>query len=503
MVCAGRKIASLCCAIVILSGVSFGCRRRPAETTPDAASVAAERIRNTLDDLFAYVKISRADKVCAYCENEQEASSYLSGIRENVGEAVLEAVCRRVGMTILDVDADEKSGRARVKVSGVDGDGVVSEAAGMGGFPSSSELQKAIDAVGSVEKELTLDLLFSDSWKLRSESADMLLKELFGFLEYDGLIAEPEETSHEPKKLDISVYDSYWVNTGGREVGGYHCSADKVCLYVYTWNTYSNVDIRYEFVDESGAVLYTNVFSMKNNTDWIACSWRPSADLAEGELRCRVYEPTGELFHTSAVRIFPDGVILPFPVTWMDACFWADEAGVKVDFYPADAPLLEYHAQSLRHYEDLYLKYRFLDEDGNVLYQGDLEVTDLTDTFVFSWDREGEEALPVKGVEPSESSGAPDGGDATGGSSGVGEPADGSTGTTGSATATTASGSAAGSGTTDTMTPSEPTEPPEPTYVFLEVTTSDGQPFLETQVEIRAAGPEAVEETEPSESTSA
>jgi hypothetical protein len=53
------------------------------------------------------------------------------------------------------------------------------------------------------------------------------------------------------------------------------------------------------------------------------------------------------------------------------------------------------------------------------------------------------------------------------------------------------------------MAPSEPTEPPEPTYVFLEVTTSDGQPFLETQVEIRAAGPETVEETETSESTSA
>ncbi|MBO4474532.1 MAG: hypothetical protein J5750_06430 [Clostridiales bacterium] len=474
------KIISICCVIVILSGVSGGCRRRPAETTPDASSVAAQKIRNTIDDLFAYFKMARADKAGAVCEEPDAVSSYLEGLSEEVGEPTLEVVCKRIGVEILDVTASAETGRADVKISCADGAAVIAEASEKSGFADARELRAAIENAPSIEREMSLSFIYNDSWKLDKASADLLLDEFFGFLQYEGLIAPPQETSHEPKRLDISVYDSYWVNTSGREVGGYHSSTEKVCLYVYTWNTYSNVDIAYEFTDESGQVLYTNSFSMKNNTDWIACSWKPSSSIPEGELLCNLYEPTGELFHTSAVRIYPDGAILPFPVTWMDTSFWADEAGEKVDFYPADTPVLEYHAQSLRFYKDMDLFYKFLDEDGNILYEGKIYVGDSTDDFVFAWNREGLEPLPVKGVEvlPSDDPG-----------------------TTSAAETTAASGSStSGSEASTVLEPGEgtsateplATEPIEPTFVFLEVTTTSGQPFLDVQIEIRAVPEEEV-----------
>ncbi|MBO4688644.1 MAG: hypothetical protein J5636_09050 [Clostridiales bacterium] len=496
---ADSKIISICCVIVILSGVSGGCRRRPAETTPDASSVAVQKIRNTVDDLFAYFKMARADKVGAVCEGSDAVAEYFESLSEEIGATTLETVCKRTGVEILDVTADAETGRADVRVTCADGAAVIAEASEKSGFADARELRAAIESAPSVEREMSLSFLYSDSWKLDKASTEMLLHEVFGFLKYDGLIAPTQETSHEPKRLDISVFDSYWVNTSGSEVGGYHSTTEKVCLYVYTWNTYSNVDIGYEFTDASGQVLYTNSFSMKNNTDWIACSWKPSSSIPVGEIYCNLYEPTGELFHTSTVRIFPDDAILPFPVTWLDTSFWADATGAKVDFYPADTPVLEYHAQSLRFYKDMDLFYRFVDEEGNLLYEGKIYVGDSTDAFVFTWNREGLDPLPVKGVEadPSDISDAPDAG---------AEKQESSAASTTDAVSTTENSSSTDLEPRENTDTTETLEPQEPTFVFLEVTTTSGQPFLDVQIEIREASGEDVPDesldSQPSEQDS-
>ena len=484
---AGKKIVSLCCVITLLPGMVGGCRKRPADTTPDPVAVAEKQIRNTLDDFFAYVKMTRVDKISSFCADSGAASSYIQSVSDAVGSAALEAACGRIKAEITELFAQENEGTVKVKFSCCDEATVIMQALEQEGFSDSRALKSAIESAPSSEKELSLRLVKGDSWKFDADSSNRILSEMLGFLLTSGLIAPPQETSHGTPKLNISVFDSYWVDTSGNETGGYHCSGEKICLYVYTWNTYSNVDIRYEYVDASGDVLYTNDYSMKNSTDWIACSWRPSSAIPEGELFCRLYEPSGELFHTASIGIFPDGAMLPFPITWMDNGFWADENGVRVDFYPADAALIEYHTQALKFYKDLSLTYRFLDEEGKILYEGKMYVDESTDIFVFSWDRDGEAPIAVPGAEPAEETSASDGTGIGGDTSAI---------TSAPSESAVPSESASGAGSTvatsaDPLAPGETAPSVSETehvtmMVTLEVTTSEGQPFLETQIEVRA-----------------
>jgi hypothetical protein len=194
---------------------------------------------------------------------------------------------------------------------------------------------------------------------------------------------------------------------------------------------------------------------MKNNTDWIACAWNPNKMIPEGNLYCRLYDPNGDEFLTTMTHIYPNGEILPFAITFTDDGYWADGSGLPVDIYPAETQIMEYHTKSLKFYKDLDLVYKFVDDEGNVLYENTMQVKDLTDTFVFTWNREGLEPLLQ---EPSETE---------------------ETGT---------------SSASETSDPTETTLPPEPKFITLEVTTSGGQMFLITQIEIQSP----VEATAPS-----
>ena len=102
--------------------------------------------------------------------------------------------------------------------------------------------------------------------------------------------------------------------------------------------------------------------------------------------------------------IYPDGEILPFAITFTEDSYWADKDGAKVESYPAETPVLEFHGKSLKYYKDLDLVYKFVDDGGNVLYENTLKVTSMTDTFVFTWDREGLDPLfaPVEETEETE-----------------------------------------------------------------------------------------------------
>ena len=384
-----RKITGIGCAILLLPCFAGGCRKRPAESTPNAAQVSEQQIRNALDDLFAYIKIARTDKIYSYCEDSSAAEEYIQSVIECAGNKALETACSRVRMTVGKVIVREASATVEMKVTCCDDTAVLKEALEINGFADESKVADAISSAPLTEKDLSLKVRRSgDGWKLDTKSTDALFEALFGFLKTSNLIAVPEETIPQTNKVDISVYDAYWVDTRGEETGGYHCSDGTICLYVYTWNTYNNVEIYYQYEDRTGEVLYTNSFLMKSSTDWIACSWCPTKPVPEGEITCRLYEPSGENFYVSRIGIYSDDVPLPFPVTWFLTSGWRSEYGEEIEIYPADVTHLIYHAQALKFYKDLDLVYRFLDEEGQVLFEGEMSITEYTDTFEFTWEPE-------------------------------------------------------------------------------------------------------------------
>ena len=403
-----RSILSISLSILLLAGVigsSCACRKRPADTTPDAATVAQKQIRDSLDDFFAYVKMTRTDKMYAFSENPSTAEDIVTELIEVSGEDVFELVSSRVELNIVEVTANASgdSGKAHIQITCCDGAAVIEKSDEDGGFANARACKDAISSAQTKTEEMEISMVKGEKWTIAESDMVKILETIYGFLRTPMYQAVPQETSHDDQPLVIDVYDSYWVDTKGSETGGYHCSDSKICLYVYTWNTYSNVEIRYEFLDGSGNVFYSNTFSMTKNTDWIACSWRPDQPLPDGVLYCKLYEPTGVVFHKAQIRIWPDGAKLPFPITWMSTSYWADETGANVDFYPADTEILEYHALALKFYKDLSLHYRFLDEDGKVLYESDLYIDESTDTFVFTWNRGGEDPLIAEETQAMES----------------------------------------------------------------------------------------------------
>ena len=460
---AGVKIISLCCAILMLPIFTCACRKKKSKG-PDDSAVAEKQVRTLLDDYFAYIKIAKIDNIDSLCEDASYSKEYIHDVTKKVGTKVFEATCRRVSAEVLSVTSSGDEAVAKVKLTFCDPENVI-EMAGPNGFEDNIRLANYIDTAPSASKELSLVLRYKDgAWKIVTKSVGDIFKTVFGFLETDGLIAEPELPDTIAPAKSMSVYDAYWVDSNGDETSGYHCSEDQVCLYVYTWNTYSNTEITYEYFDNSWNSVYTNTFLMKSNTDWIACAWRPEQPLPEGYLYCRLYEPNGMEFLTTITYVYPDGEILPYAITFMEDSSWVDSQGLPVKEYPADTPVLEFHARALKSHKDLDLVYRFLDEDGNVLYESTLKVDQLTDTFIFTWNREGLEPLFQ---EPSESET--------------------------SATKTT----------TGTSEPTETTEPPKPKMITLDVYTSEGQLFIIDSVQILSPDAEAESSvSEPQETQS-
>ena len=124
---------------------------------------------------------------------------------------------------------------------------------------------------------------------------------------------------------------------------------------------------------------------MKNNTDWIACSWSPSAALPAGEVFCHVYDTNGDLVYISNIGIYADDALIPYPITWLSTSSWIGADGLPVTEYLADTASIDYEGKALKFYKDLELLYQFTDAEGTVLFEGTMSVTESTDTFRFSY----------------------------------------------------------------------------------------------------------------------
>jgi hypothetical protein len=448
-----KRILSIGCVILLLSGTVSSCKKRNTGSSQDASAVAEQQIRNTLDDFFAYIKVAKTDKISARSDDPAPLEEYLREVTETSGTKPFETSCRRVDAEVVSVTSSGEEGSAEVEVSYADPQTIKEKAALAGGFADIGKLSESISTAPVVTKEFKLDMHHVDgSWKITSRSTREILEVLFGYLTETDLIAEIPETTTEPVTMNISVFDAYWVNEKGEEIGGYYCSEKNICLYVYTWNTYTNVDIKYEYLDASGSILYTNSFFMKNNTDWIACAWKPEKALPEGDIYCRLYEPSGEEFHTSKVTIFNEGDMIPFPITWTEDSGWLDKDGNPVEYYTEDTTLFAYRGSSLKPYQGLSLKYRFVDDEGQVLYEGKMDLEQETETFMFSMELpEGYTLYPEESAETTKE-------------------------TSGKTSATSA-----------TEETTAPTELPEPKHITLIVETEDGKPFLQSTVEIRQA----------------
>lgn len=463
----GRKIASLSCVIVLLAGSACACRFKESPPTTNENDANMKLINNTIDDFFAYVKIADTKRIPAYFENSTESEKTISHAYENAGEKAFEVWCNKIHAEAKITGIGAKAADVELTITCRDDAAILENAPEDGAFADAGKLSDAIRSAPFSTKTIKVGFVKKETWVFDEASTEELLDVLFGFLQTDGLIAQPEESSTGKNEVPISVYDAYWVDTKGEETGGYHCSTKNICLYVYTWNTYSNVDIKYEYMDSSGNILYTNSFLIKNNTDWIACAWKPANVLPAGDIYCRLYEPSGEEFHTSKVTIFNDGEIIPFPITWMETSGWVDSNEKPVEYYTENDAAFEYRGYSLKTYQELSLKYRFVDDDGNVLYEDKMEIGQETDAFRFCMELpEGYTIYPEETGETTE------------------EPT---------------------RKTSVAEEPTDPTEPAEPKHITLIVETKDGQPFLQSTVEIRKADASIIpDETEmPSETSAA
>ena len=382
---AGTKIAGLGCVIVLLAGLACACGPRESPPTEDENQVNIKLIYNMIDDFFAYVKIADTKRMPTYFEDSEAAENAIHSAVDNVGEKAFEEWCNKITAQAEVTGIGSQSADLDITITTRDETAIMENATTDGAFADAGELSDAIHTAPFVTKTITVKLVKEEKWVFASAGSDDLLDTLFGFPQKDGLIAPPEESTTGKNELPISVYDAYWVDTKGQETGGYHSSDGKICLYVYTWNTYSNKEISYEYTDAAGNLLYSNSFLMKNNTDWIACSWSPSAALPAGEICCHVYDTNGDLVYISNVGIYADDDLIPFPITWLSTSHWVGADGLPVVEYLTDTTLISYEGKALKFYKDLELSYQFTDAEEQVLFEGKMVLTDSTDTFIFSF----------------------------------------------------------------------------------------------------------------------
>ena len=381
----GTKIAGLGCVIVLLAGLACACGPRESPPTTNENQANEKLINNMIDDFFAYVKIADTKRMPAYFEDSAEAENSISRAYENVGDKAFGEWCGKISAESKVTGIGAKEADVELTITLRDAAAIMENAAEDGAFADEGNLSDAIHSAPFATKKITVKVVKDETWIFDQVSSEDLLDVLFGFLQTDGLIAPPEESTTGKNELPISVYDAYWVDTKGQETGGYHCSGGKICLYVYTWNTYSNKEISYEYTDAAGNLLYSNTFLMKNNTDWIACSWSPSAALPAGEVFCHVYDTNGDLVYISNIGIYADDALIPYPITWLSTSSWIGADGLPVTEYLADTASIDYEGKALKFYKDLELSYQFTDAEGTVLFEGTMSVTESTDTFRFSY----------------------------------------------------------------------------------------------------------------------
>lgn len=381
----GTKIAGLGCVIVLLAGLACACGPRESPPTTNENQANEKLINNMIDDFFAYVKIADTKRMPTYFEDSEAAENAIHSAVDNGGEKAFEEWCNKITAKAEVTGIGAKEADVELTVTLRDDAAIMENAAEDGAFADEGNLSDAIHSAPFATKKITVKVVKDETWIFDQVSSEDLLDVLFGFLQTDGLIAPPEESTTGKNELPISVYDAYWVDTKGQETGGYHCSDGKICLYVYTWNTYSNKEISYEYTDAAGNLLYSNTFLMKNNTDWIACSWSPSAALPAGEVFCHVYDTNGDLVYISNIGIYADEALIPYPITWLSTSSWIGADGLPVTEYLADTASISYEGKALKFYKDLELSYQFTDAEGTVLFEGTMSVTDSTDTFRFSY----------------------------------------------------------------------------------------------------------------------
>ena len=373
--------------MIAISGTSCKNKNPFVSGTEDQAR-AESQVRTTIDDFFAYLKTCHFEKMATLTDGSSTAPDTLTSMLETPLAPSLEAACGRIRADIKSVsaDPDEKTAEVTVSISYIDQEYLLnSSKSSEDGFASEKALKSAIESVPSSDIDMELDLAYDEKWRLTGASMDSIYDSLFSFFDLPELIAAEPEPDEDIPVLGISVFESYWVDRQGNETSGYHCSDTKICLYCYTWNTYKNVTVRYEYTDINGQVLYENTYTISNNSDWICCVWPVNTPLPEGPLYIKLYEPAGVLFHTKEVRIYPDGEILPFPMEVVYSC-WNTADGEEVGSYMADTDYISYQVVTLNFYKSLELKYEYTDDEGNVLYEGKYCDSENTDHFYFAWE---------------------------------------------------------------------------------------------------------------------
>lgn len=456
-----RVLCAVCCVALILPGLLGGCRRKTASETKDPAVVAEKQIRERLNDLFAYIKTSTYSQIPPFSRDSEETEDLLQSLRQDDRKTAFDTAGGHTTMRILDLRADTPKATIRMEITCYDGEEILKKARETGGFSEEKALVDAIRNAPLTTKEITISMsMWEDVWTIASDDMEELLRSIYGFLDSDELLADEKETEPTDPVQKIFVGDSYFIDENKEETIAFHSSEKTICFYAYTTTATKDETIRYRYEDPAGNVLYENAFLMVSGTQWIACSWRPQGPIAVGEVRIHVLEESGIEICSASAMIVPDQAPLPYPA-FVKEGFWSNARGEKVEAYCAEDRTISYTLTTSKPHQDLTLKYRFLNEQGQILKEDVLVLDAPTDTFVFTW---ALDEMPDVGSEEN------------------GEPTE-------QTTVETVEGQ------TD-----EPIKLPADSTIYLEITTSDDRPFSQAEIGILPEADPSAMPTDESES---
>ena len=347
-------------SVMIVSIILSGCNNSGKKS--GKKSRAEKDATAMLDDVCAYIKSAKYDKI----ERLIDGRSKWLGTLENYAQAevkgIFEAARKRIDYSIEDVVADEDEGEGeavlvfsyfdtkdmRKKISSDSTDKKIIEA-----------IKEANDKEIEVEVEIVYD---DDEWLIDGGSFDEVSKELFSFIEdldMDTVPAPTTEKTTTPKELVVN-YEA-WNDEDYLEVEGYHQSTDLVRLTLSFWDPCPKQTFTYEFEDEQGNITQGSI-DVDDDTYIVHIDWNPGYKLPVGWIACTVYAEDGTLLTVACVQIYDDNEQLPVKFYCYE-CEMTDEAGIPVPGYHASDTALSAYVR-INEFKGVEITYALVEGNG-------------------------------------------------------------------------------------------------------------------------------------------
>ncbi|MBP5491786.1 MAG: hypothetical protein J6Y08_02985 [Clostridiales bacterium] len=392
-----KRIMALLTALVMLSGWTSGCKKKDSKKSGDKEEL--KKAEAVLDDFCAYLYKVKFSKIGKLLDGDSDNLDKLAGYMESDFKEIVQAASDRIEYEIEVTSADTKKeeGAATLVLTYFDTEDIEED---IEDAERISDVVEAIKDAEEMELEFDIDLVYDDDWKIDAKSADTVMDELYSFI--DDVDIEPvtrTTTTTDYYNAPFSEFSTDWYDEDYNSVVGYHESDDFVMDMVVTWDYYDNETVTYEFEDENGNILYSGSYTILCCTDIIECTWRPTSKIPVGTLTCKVYDPNGDLFSTSSITIYADGVDIPVPYYVYDLNTYIENGQIVPGFHEDDE-VMHFIGELDREYKSLSVPVAIYEDktSTNVSKKQGLQYETVceingSNRFEFDWEHKGD--IPV------------------------------------------------------------------------------------------------------------